>query len=235
VIESLTATMFSAMLVVLMTVETTQATNSQTPAGSPSSAVISNGRGAAGVESDMDNRTNVCVDCGQSCKRGAVRCKSCNYAYYTTPLGERLWRHIDRRGPDECWPWKGKRTRGYGITAIGRHGLLAHRVVWETVYGPIPQGLCVCHRCDHPECCNPKHLWLGTHDENMTDMSVKGRTSRQRGESNASHKLTEPQVVELRRKQKAGESYASLAVQFGISETTVWEIAGRRTWIHIAD
>jgi hypothetical protein len=97
---------------------------------------------------------------------------------HKTPLHERLWRKVDKRGPDECWPWTaGSNKTGYGtIQAEDKsRPFLVHRVAYEAVTGPIPAGMCVLHRCDNPACCNPAHLWLGTQLDNIADMNAKGR------------------------------------------------------------
>lgn len=74
-----------------------------------------------------------------------------------------------------CWPWTAYTDlQGYGrIQALGV-AERAHRVAWMLANGPIPKGLYVCHRCDNKVCCNPAHLFLGTHEDNMADRSLKG-------------------------------------------------------------
>src|SRR5688572_21396248 len=77
-----------------------------------------------------------------------------------------------------CWRWLAtKNNKGYGMiginAAIGKR--LAHRVSYELYVGPIPDGLCVLHHCDNPECTRPDHLFLGTKKDNMADMDAKGR------------------------------------------------------------
>jgi hypothetical protein len=76
-----------------------------------------------------------------------------------------------------CWLWTGRRaTAGYGvITGPHQQKIGAHRAAFEAFIGPIPDGLLVCHKCDTPACCNPQHLFLGTHKDNMQDMALKGR------------------------------------------------------------
>lgn len=107
-------------------------------------------------------------------------------------LEERLWAKINKRGPDECWLWMASlNAYGYGqIQAEDKsRPLRASRVVYETVHGSIPKGMHVLHHCDNPACCNPKHLWLGTHQDNMDDMNAKGRNG------NVGRKLTPDQIA----------------------------------------
>ena len=85
----------------------------------------------------------------------------------------RLWSRVLKT--DGCWIWRGAvNERGYGKVAI-RGMRYTHRVAWEVTHGPIPEGLCVLHRCDHPPCCRPDHLFLGTRAENIADCVAKGR------------------------------------------------------------
>ena len=92
---------------------------------------------------------------------------------------DRLWSKVDRRGPDECWEWRGCRNeRGYGrFYADGRRNSV-HRVVASAALGrPLQDGECACHRCDNPPCVNPAHLFVGTHQDNVHDMMRKGRNA----------------------------------------------------------
>ena len=97
-------------------------------------------------------------------------------AYYRT-MEERIelfWARIDRSGGDgSCWEWQGPLRDGYGNTVrFGMNG--AHRVAWFLTHGD-PGKLHVLHDCDNPRCCNPAHLHLGTHQDNMRDMVARGR------------------------------------------------------------
>ena len=89
---------------------------------------------------------------------------------------------INARG---CWVWKlSKDHVGYGrlkVSLGSRDRFVftsAHRYAYQIWNGEIPGGMCVLHRCDNPPCCNPEHLFLGTHSDNMRDMHTKGRGPR---------------------------------------------------------
>jgi len=76
---------------------------------------------------------------------------------------------------NECWPWKGpKSKKGYGYCK-GPGERLAHRRVYIECRGPIPEGYVIMHLCNNPNCCNPSHLIVGTHKMNMEHKVMSGR------------------------------------------------------------
>jgi hypothetical protein len=100
-------------------------------------------------------------------------------AYVKGERNSRFWSKVVIKTPEECWEWQAsKNCHGYGrFNLEGRaHGARgAHVVAWMLTHGPVPDGLCVLHRCDNPGCVNPNHLFLGTHTDNMRDMVNKNR------------------------------------------------------------
>lgn len=196
-----------------------------------------------------------CVDCGTSFY---VRCNSprrfCTrkcamQAIYRTkdpipvrnaqslseadfPMGDRFWSKVRRAGPDECWEWIASLNQsGYGNFMLQRSNRMAHRLSYMESNGEIPAGMLVCHRCDNPKCVNPAHLFLGTHADNMADRDRKGRRTPLRGGAVATSKLTEQQVIEIRRSQ---ESRRVLATRYGVDLSNISGIKRGKFWKHVA-
>jgi hypothetical protein len=87
----------------------------------------------------------------------------------------RFWSKVAKG--EGCWEWKPRPGHpGYGQFSItGRNRIYAHRYVWQSLRGAIPEKMMVCHTCDNPRCVNPDHLFLGTNSDNQRDSSAKGR------------------------------------------------------------
>ena len=106
-------------------------------------------------------------------------------------LPGRFWIKVNKSaGPNACWPFKGAKHRdGYGRAHTVLNGKnvikIAHRLAYEFAKGPFDAKLDVLHYCDNRICCNPAHLWLGTHLENMLDMRSKGRGPDQKAKREA--------------------------------------------------
>lgn len=153
-------------------------------------------------------------------------------------LTKRLWDKIEIKSKNECWEWQGSTTSfGYGhIGKGGRNGktIVSHRIVWELNYGEIPKGMKICHKCDNPKCCNPRHLFIGTQADNLKDCRDKGRAKGGSlpGIKNPNAKLTEDQVKEIRELYSRGNVYQrELANKYNITQTQVGLIIREKSWI----
>jgi hypothetical protein len=135
---------------------------------------------------------------------------------------------------DGCWGWAGyKDAGGYGRLMTPDGPARAHRLSYEYHSGPICDGGYVLHKCDNPECTNPDHLYVGTHDDNMADKAARGRVftgERPRGEQHRRSKLTADDVRRLRGSQ---ESNASIARSLGVSAVAVRLARIGQTWAHL--
>lgn len=151
----------------------------------------------------------------------------------------RFWAKVDKSaGPDACWPWTAARfDTGYGSFNLKhRQSTGAHRLAWILTNGAIPEGHGVLHRCDNRGCCNPRHLFTGTHSDNMRDAAAKGRLALQvpgriarvSGPLHPQARLSSEQVEEVRRLYAAGKiTQRELATRFGVSEQTIGHIVRR--------
>jgi len=156
----------------------------------------------------------------------------------------RFWSKVDKNGPTvshvkglgPCWAWKASTNRaGYGRMGVGGRMLRAHRISWAVHNGPIPEGVCVCHRCDTRLCVNPAHLFLGTQLDNMRDRDVKKRHVATPGEQNGAARLTAADVLGIRAQYAAGGiSQQKLGERFGVSQSSISCVLLRETWAHVA-
>jgi len=182
---------------------------------------------------------------------------------YTPKTVDRFWSKVDcSNNADACWPWKCSTFHnGYGQFKVQQRNLRAHRVAWEITRGGIPDGLFVLHYCDNPRCCNPNHLRLGTHRENMADMQRKGRAASgdqngsrlypdrlvrgdahaarntagwSQGERNGEARLTESQVRDIRaRYAMGGITLQELGNEMGVSKNAIHRAVHRKSWKHV--
>jgi hypothetical protein len=148
---------------------------------------------------------------------------------------QRFWAKVVRHGEEDCWQWDGSKNQdGYGrLGHNGSNAYGAHRLSYEIHHGPIPPGLLVCHHCDNPECTNPRHLFLGTNQDNASDKVRKGRSVR--GEESKASKLTEVQVRELRSMPRLSrQERIRLGADWGVGEFTIALVQSGKHWKHIA-
>lgn len=147
-------------------------------------------------------------------------------------LLEKLNSQIDKSG--DCWLWLGGRdSDGYGIVRSGLSTRKVHRVMWILTYGPIPDGMFVCHHCDNPPCCNPRHLFCGTPKDNSRDRKKKGRNNTQVGTARYNAVLTPKTVRQIRSLREVGTKLHLIAHQMGVDTVTVWAVLHGKTWKHV--
>lgn len=141
-----------------------------------------------------------------------------------------FWEKVEKRGPDDCWEWAlGRTPAGYGrvtTTVDGEKYYMAHRLAYRVATGQHPGKALVCHTCDNPPCCNPAHLFLGTPQDNVSDMVRKQRHRTGRGEDRSY--LTDAAVARIR-ELYPDSKMSQLASEYGVSLSTISRIiSGQR-------
>ncbi|MCK4498902.1 HNH endonuclease [Candidatus Babeliales bacterium] len=146
------------------------------------------------------------------------------YAYGKPNLSfeECFWSRVWKPTKSSCWLWRGELVgAGYGRLRMKEKSIRAHRFSWEFHYGTIPKDMNVLHKCDNPPCVNPKHLWLGTQNDNIIDSVRKERSC----------KLTEDKVLEIRKLLKSSSfTHNTIAKMFNISQSLVSCIKLYKIW-----
>jgi hypothetical protein len=176
----------------------------------------------------------------------------CSIALIRGPIAARFWSKVSvRDDKSACWLWtasvvgRGKVQHGQFTYRLGpkqpQVHVYAHRVAWQLTYGAIPKGLCVCHRCDVPRCCNPAHLFLGTQADNLNDARAKGRMPRRAlsiprpGLGSRTRALTYAQRLGMFLMPYRRGLVVDLARKHGVTKATISQIrsgrfAGAPTW-----
>jgi hypothetical protein len=153
----------------------------------------------------------------------------------------RFWSKVTKAAPSACWPWTGElNNHGYGRFRTwrgGRRRHLAHRIAYRLTVGPIEDGHVLLHSCDNPPCCNPAHLTAGTQRDNISDAHAKGRASQPphgRGESASHVRLSEADVLDIRRRYAAGGiTQEALGAEYGMPQASISCIIRGRSWSHL--
>lgn len=151
---------------------------------------------------------------------------------------ERFWSKVEVRGADECWPWTAASTRSgnnpelrYGMFWFGERVQKAHRVAYILTFGRLSDETVLCHSCDYGLCCNPAHLWEGTHGDNARDREAKNRGNRPpkpKGEDPPMAKLDARTVRWMRQQYQQGVTTTELAEQTEVGRKHVWAIVTYR-------
>lgn len=132
-----------------------------------------------------------------------------------------VFKYIDMAGgdPTACWLWKGALNKKDGRPYFRLDGksVPAYRIVYELVTGEKCGNLYILHQCDTPNCCNPRHIRLGTHQENMTEMEQRDR-----------HGLPKTVVRAIRALLDKGRTQEAIAELYGVSREAISAIATKR-------
>ncbi len=146
-------------------------------------------------------------------------------------LHRRLFANIHVAEPDSCWIWSGSAAdTGYGSLTVKGVRDYSHRWMWILANKDIPQGLCVLHRCDVRLCVNPKHLFLGTKADNYQDCVAKGRHNKPKGQNCWRSKMTERDVILIRKSPLTNQQ---LADHYQVASQSINQIRKRITWKHV--
>ena len=146
----------------------------------------------------------------------------------------RFWSKVDMRGPDECWNWQASvNARGYGRFKLASYqNATASRVALIAAKREEPDGMQVLHTCDNPSCCNPAHLYFGTHEQNMRDKVARDRcrSGDQSGFKNGASKIDERQLALIVRRIQAGWNNQQIAADMPIGHAMVSKIRLGHLW-----
>jgi len=148
---------------------------------------------------------------------------------------DRFWARVTVKTIDECWPFdRGYGQSGYGKITLSDGSYWTHRLAFTLTNGQPKAN--VCHSCDNPICCNPKHLFDGTQKENIEDCIKKNRQAKpeqkaRKGTKNGRAKINWLYVWVIRDLWSTGEySRTTLCEIFDIPRYTLNQVIRHETW-----
>ncbi len=143
---------------------------------------------------------------------------------------EDFWAKVKAGTKEECWFWIGKTApSGYGFIKYKAKTWTAHRLAFYLTTKTEPE--VVCHKCDVRSCCNPHHLFGGTHADNVKDKIKKDRQPR--GASHYRSYFNEKDILDIRKRKALGQKQRDIAKVYGVSEGLISKIVKKTNWKHI--
>ncbi len=149
---------------------------------------------------------------------------------YPQSIIDRFWSKVDIGFPDQCWEWQAsRREKGYGQLWDGKFNWRSHRFVYTLEHGTIPDGMFVLHKCDNPACCNPRHLYLGTAQDNSTDM--KRRNPNHKRNVTRAHRDASPLNWSIVKDIRSSDlSPRVLSEKYGVSTDCIYGVLANKSW-----
>jgi ribosomal protein S25 len=139
---------------------------------------------------------------------------------------------------DKCMIWIAYKDKdGYGTFSYAPSMYKAHRISFEMYYGFIDLNMDILHSCDNPSCVNPLHLQQGTHQENIKQRDMKGRTNHPIGDQNGKSILTNNKVKQILIDidNNKYNNVFEIADKYGVHVTAIRKILNSITWTHITN
>lgn len=183
------------------------------------------------------DRKAISYGCCDKHYRRLLKYGDANYNNRPMTYGNEIERFHQKYIPEPnsgCWLWIGGTRANSKGKLYSRHfrdngtSINGHRFSWIIHNGLIPEELCICHICDVTLCVNPEHLFIGTHQDNMTDMTNKNRQSKHRGEEKINlAKLTNKEAEFIR---NSDLSQSQLGKIFNVAQTTIHRIKTNKSY-----
>lgn len=127
--------------------------------------------------------------------------------------------------------WSNKKPLRYpNIQVLGKRQAISN-YLWNLTNGPLQKGEVIRHSCDNIGCINIMHLSKGTQAENINDRDIRNHTAKGIAISNS--KLSESQVLEIRKASNEGMTTRFLASIYGVDKSQISRICSRAIWKHI--